>query len=150
LKKCRPQTRSARHRHGELDHGQGRCVGGQDGLVATDAVERAEELLLDAQVLHHRLDHQLAELQLRQLGDAPHAAEGGVTLVPGELALVDLAAEGLLQAGQTGVGAGGRAAADHHLETRPCRHLGDALAHQPGPDDPNALDVHESGFSCSL
>ena len=49
--------------HGQLDDRQGGGVGGQDGAVGGDPVELVEQLLLDGQVLDHRLDDQVDVLQ---------------------------------------------------------------------------------------
>ena len=55
------------HRH--LDHGQRRRVGGEDRVVAADAVELAEEVLLGVEVLDDRLEHEVAVGELAEVGD---------------------------------------------------------------------------------
>ena len=61
LKKWTPHTWSGRLVSMAISTtGQGRGVGGEDGVVLADVVELAEELLLDVEVLDDRLDDEVA------------------------------------------------------------------------------------------
>ena len=53
--------------HGQLHHREGGGVGGEDALGLHDVVEAGEELLLHRQVLHHRLEHEVAVVQRVQV-----------------------------------------------------------------------------------
>ena len=94
LKKCMPTTRS------------GVCVASAicvtesaEVLVAriagggSEAVELAEQLALDLEILEGRLDHELAAREVGELGRQRQAAERGVLLVLGQPPLLDAAAE---------------------------------------------------------
>ena len=55
-------------RDGDLGHRQGRGVRREDSLLADYRIERSEDLLLERQLLGHRLDDELAGGQLPQVG----------------------------------------------------------------------------------
>ena len=73
-------------------------------MVAADAVELGEEVLLHAEVLDHRLDDEVALRQRAEVRDRVHPGERRVAVGLGELALLDLPAERLLHAGDHAVG----------------------------------------------
>ncbi|MBC8070395.1 MAG: DUF3488 domain-containing protein, partial [Deltaproteobacteria bacterium] len=73
----------------DLVHVEGRGVGGEDRARLHHLVERLEHLLLDTQVLEHRLDHQVGVrdlLVVERALDEPHAL---VELLLRELALLE-------------------------------------------------------------
>ena len=127
--------------HGQLDDGQGRRVRGQDGVGSHRLAQLGEEPLLDGQVLHDRLDHEVAVGEVGQVRWRSNPGEGGVTVGLVELALVDLlgqrCARGLAIVAST-VACSRLRSTTSWLGLR--RHLGDAGTHDPGADDrPRAL-----------
>ena len=94
LKKCMPTTRSGVCvAVGDLRDRERRGVRGEDRGRRDEAVELAEELALDLEILEGRLDHELAVREVGELGRQRQAAERGVLLVLGQPLLLDSAAE---------------------------------------------------------
>ncbi len=62
--------------HGQLHDGDGRRVGGEDGVVGHHLVEGGEDLELERLRLRHRLQHQLAVGQVGEVGGEPDAGQG--------------------------------------------------------------------------
>ena len=136
LKKCRPDHPVGPvGAHGQVDDGEGRRVGGEDGLLHAQQVELPEQLALGGQVLDDRLDDQAAQLEVLQVGGGADPAQGLVGVGRRQLVLVDLELEGLGQPGKGGVGAGLGTAPDDDLEAGLGRHFGDAGGHHPGSGD---------------
>ena len=82
LKKCMPTTRSGVCvAVGDLRDRERRRVGGQDRGRGDEAVELAEQLALDLEVLEGGLDHELAVRQVGELGGQRQPSERGVLLV---------------------------------------------------------------------
>ena len=59
---------------GDLGDRQRRGVGGEDRVLRADLVELAEQLALDAQVLEHRLDHEVGRRRDRRATSCATAA----------------------------------------------------------------------------
>ena len=112
-------------------------------MLGTDAVELGEEVLLGGEVLDDRLDDEVALLELAEIGDRAHPSQHRVALGRFELAPVDLLRQRLLEPGDHRVGGALRAAPQHDLDPGLGRDLGDARAHDPRTDDPDALDRHD-------
>ena len=127
--------------HGHLDDREGRGVGGQDGVVAGDPVELVEQLLLDGQVLDHRLDDQVARPFRAPRSEVPvtrpraWSRSSSVFLPFSTCRLSDFS-----MAASGGVGRRLASGPQHHLEPADGGRLGDARAHDPRTDDSHACD----------
>ena len=77
-----------------------------------------------------------------EVGHAADQSQRGIALRLGQLPLVDLLAERLLETLHHPVRPGLGPAAEDDLVAVLAGHLGDAGTHGPGADDPDALDVH--------
>ena len=84
---------------GEAGHGQGVGAGREDRLGAHDAVERAEDLLLDLVRLRRHLDDEVGVGRGPQVGEGAEAGEGVRALLLGEPAALHGAGGGGLQGG---------------------------------------------------
>ena len=126
---------------------QGRGIGGDDGARLADFAQLAADLLLQAEILEHRLDHQIAitkvgmgQTALKQshaLGHlvGGHFAPGGAGLViaphDAQPAVQRLGADLHQAHGDPGIG-------EVH---------GDAAAHGAGADDANLSDMSQNHSS---
>ena len=126
--------------HRQLDDREGRRVRGEDRLVLDGEVEPAEQLLLDVEVLDDRLEDEIAVGQRVQVVRGRDPREDLVALALVELAPLDLLVERLAEPGDHGIGGLLLTGPEDHLDARLGRHLRDAGSHDPGADDPQALD----------
>ena len=108
----------------------------------THPVERGERLVLECLILRHGFDDQVAGLQ----GLHPHAAgdasEYRVARLRVQLGLLDEAVERLPETAEPALQQRIVGFDDDGVETRLRRHLHDARAHEPTPDDADPFDVH--------
>ena len=143
LKKWTPHTLSGRPvSMASSITGQRRGVGGQDGAVLADAVELVEQVLLGGQVLDDRLDDEVAVGQLAEVGRGRDPAEGGLAVLVGRACPSRPAWPATSRGRPPWRRPSPAAGAQHHLVAGLGRHLGDARAHDPRPDDAHALDRH--------
>ena len=91
--------------HGHLDHREGGGVGGEDGVGTADAVELAEQGLLDLEVLDHGFDHEVAAGEIGEVGGGGDPGERGIGVGLLAAALLDLTGQRLGEAGDHGLGA---------------------------------------------
>ncbi len=125
---------------GEVGDGQRRGGRRQDGTRLADAVQVGEQLILDADLLGDRLDHDVDVTEGLALGRAGEAAEDGVRLTLVDPTLVDLTGQvlGDLRAHRVDLVAG----AGHVGDGEPVHRedLDDAAGHRAGADDADGLD----------
>src|SRR5690606_25529705 len=123
-------------RHGrDLGDRDGGGVGGEDGVVPHDLVERAEDVVLDFQLLEDGLDDDVGVGAGVQVGGRGDAGEGGVGVVRLHPALADeLVVRPLDAVGAPRERFVGDVAQDD-LPARLSGDLGDAGPHETGPDD---------------
>ena len=130
-------------RRGALrDHGQRGGVGGEDRAVLDDPVDLAPHRELLVEVLGDRLDDEVA---VGEVGVVERPLDAPADLVRGgllELALLDRAAELLLDLPEPLVERALVDLADDHVIARLRRGLCDSVAHEAAADDPHLLDVH--------
>jgi hypothetical protein len=122
LKKCIPTTRS--------------------GALVPAAIPVTEQLALHLEVFECGLDHQLAPGQLGKVGRERQAFESGALLIPGEPALLDSAAEVVVDPLARALAELWRDLAADDLEARLRADLRDPGTHRAEPDDPDPLDLH--------
>ncbi len=142
LKKWRPTTRSgcsrpARHR---LDR-ERRRVRDQQALGGHDALERAEDVLLDGELLEDRLEHEVAA----RVGVDPSAGGDDRAEEPrlplGEPSLRDQAGELAVDRGDGLLGTLGVDVREHDRDLEAAEEQRRELGrHQPRADDADALD----------
>ncbi len=121
-------------RRGDLGHRQRRRVRGEDRIGTADPVQIREESELRLELFDDRLDHEVAVCERLELGDRRETTHGGVALVPGYQALVDLAAEELRDARGSSGAELGRDLPSDRLVARLDRELGDPRAHRTEAD----------------
>ena len=80
--------------NGDLGDRQGGGVGREDGVLVDDLVELGEDVLLQVEVLRHRLDDELAVLEVVEVRGELHARDEGRLVLLGELAAGDGTARG--------------------------------------------------------
>ena len=86
-------------------------------------------MLLGPEVLDDRLEHQLAVLQLREVGHRPDPTQDRLGVRGGELALLDLAPERLADLGAATLGRLQGSAADGDIEAGFGGHLSYTRSH---------------------
>jgi hypothetical protein len=140
--------------HGQVDDRERGGVGGKDHVRPGQVVQPPEQAELGLHVLGGRLDHQVGVRHVLEVGGGPDPPEDLVPFPRIQLSAFDRAAYGPLD---------GRPSPGHPFVVRlhedevdpgPRHHLGDAGAHDPGPDDPDLVDVFwlhgSSGSSARL
>ena len=141
LKKWTPMTRPGWALAVEISvTRQRRGVGGQDRLGRDDALELLEDLLLDLERLHDRLDHEVGVVRSLSVGAERDPAQQVGLLGLGDLLALDRAAGRVLEV---------LAPAGHRLvvlldtddgEPVAGEHLGDAGTHGAEADDPDGRE----------
>jgi hypothetical protein len=129
-------------RVGDLRHRKRRGVRGEDRGRRQDAVELAEELALDVEVLERGLDHELAAGKVGELSGEREAPEGRVLLVLREAFLLDPAREVVVDAPARGLAELERHIAADDLETGLEADLRNPGTHRAEPDYADASDLH--------
>lgn len=125
---------------GQTRHGEGVGTGGQDGVRAHDAVQRAEDLLLDVVRLRGHLDDQVGVGRGGEVGGGAEAAEDVLALLTGEPFAPHGAGGGGFERGD---GLDGRGLADVDADDVAAgagEDLGDAGAHGAEADDGDGLE----------
>ena len=120
---------------GDGGHGERRSVGGEDAVLADDALELGEQGLLRREVLDDDLDHEVAGRHRRGAVDHLDPAHGRRMRLLREAALLHRALEHL---GDEGLGLRRRARArigHPHAHAAGRGDLGDAAPHGAGADD---------------
>ena len=106
-----------------------------------DAVELLEDLLLDLQRLHHRLDDEVGVLELLERGGEGDPAEQRLLLLLGQLAPRDGARGGVLEVLAPALDALLVDLDAHDVVAVAGEHLRDAGAHGAQSDDADRLEV---------
>ena len=137
-----PVRAAGQNRH--LRDAQRRGIAGKDRLVTARLVERNEHLALGIDVLGHRLDHQLARGQRREVGGPLQVPGGSVHRRLVELATLNRLGDRCSDTPQ----AGGQEFVVDLTDDRAVARLGDdlsdAAAHEPAADDANTIDAGHS------
>jgi len=131
---------------GDAADGNRGGVGGQDGLRAAEGVQVPEELELDLLVFRGRLHHEVGRREVLQVGAGPDAAEDGVLVRRRQFALFHLATEVLFDGGHAPLNELVLDVVHDHVQAAGGGHLGDPVAHLPGADDAEGIDLHDSSF----
>ena len=147
LHRCRVEEVHADHatraRVGRRDLGdrERRGVGGQDGVLGDDPVELLEDLLLDLQRLHDRLDDEVGVLELLDRRGEADPVVQRLRLVLAELAARDRAGGGVLE---VLTAAGDAVVVDLHADDGVAvagEHLRDPGTHGAQSDNADGLEV---------
>jgi hypothetical protein len=122
-------------RRGDGGHLQRGGVGREDALGRHDALEVREELAFRGELLHDRLDHHLARIDVRE--DVRDLDPLGRRLgrVGRQTALLGKLRQHLPNVVARGGGGLRSGVVEHHPDAGLGRDLGDAASHDPGPDD---------------
>ena len=107
----------------------------------TQRIELGEQRPLHREVFDDALDHEVARRQVGEVVGGDDPGEDRAALVGVEPALGDLAVEPGGDRGDRGVGRLAGARSQHHVVTGTGRHLRQATAHDPRPDDSHREDV---------
>ena len=124
---------------GDLGDGQRRGVGGQDGVISDDLVQRGEHLALQLQPLDHGLDHQVALGERLQRRGERDPVEQRLLLVDAQLAALHRSVGGVLDVPATALGRVLVALHADHGQPVPREHLGDPGAHRTETDHTHRL-----------
>ena len=143
----RAEKMQPQHLFGPTGHGsdgvdiQCRSVAGQDGVGLERAVQGAEDLLLERQVLVHRFDHQVGfgEVVIGRYLAHPRQASVGLGLI--DTALGHLLYPSLRDHRQAGFGGAGVVVQPQHRKACTGQADNDAAAHGAGADHRRLLNV---------
>ena len=108
--------------------------------MATDAVEIAQHLRFDLELLHHRLHHQVdfgSSVRAGRCGDSGH---GLVVLALVDLLLRQQSTEALADLLDSGLEGALRHVDHDHIETAEGGHLGNSMTHGACTDHANRVD----------
>src|SRR5207244_578375 len=128
----------------EVADGQRRGVGGEDRLVLHDVVETHEEVPLDRELLHDRLDQQVDVREVVEMGRPAEPLEERAMVGRAQLAALDVLLELLLHAPALRVEAAWRRLGEDGLEAGAGRRLRDAESHLSGTEDADFADLHRA------
>ena len=119
----------ALHDVGDRDH---RGVAGEDGVGADVRLDLGEQLLLERQILKHRLDHIVGVAHGGgEIGDRRHAVDRAFVVAE----VLEIGEDAMLRRRQRLL----EGIVDRHIVAGEREHLRDAVAHQAGADDGDAL-----------
>ena len=141
-KKCTPMKSSGLSEvSGERGDRQSRGVAGEDDVGAEHGLRLLRRLGLHRAVLEHRLDDEVAALELRVVGGRLDAREQRLLVGRLGAALGDLRAHDLVRIGLALVGRFLVAVDQHDLEPGVGRDIGDARAHEARAEHADLLEV---------
>ena len=134
-----------RRRGGDLRHRQRRRVRREHGSRVADPFELDEERALRAELLHDRLDHEVARREVGEVGRRRQAPERGLALVLRLLSLFDLPGEKVADPPRGGVGEVCRHLPADDLEAGFDPDLRDSGPHRAEADDSDPLHGRRHG-----
>ena len=126
--------------------GDGRSVGGQDGLGLAQAVQLGKDVLLDLQVLDGGLNHQVGVRSGGQIGGEAHVSQDVGLLGLVHLALGNQLLQPLVQAGLGSLDDGVVDVAHHHVIAAAGKHLGNVQTHGAAANDNNLFHRNFSPY----
>src|SRR5829696_4829183 len=126
---------------GRSDGGDGNRtgVGREHRAVAADAVEIAEDLLLDLDLFEDGLDDDVGVGDGVEVGRRADPRQRGVAIVGADPALLYEAGRALADRVDTATQRFVGDVTQDHLPSRLCSDLRDTRSHEPGPDDGDSL-----------
>ncbi|CAD5252737.1 conserved hypothetical protein [Bosea sp. 62] len=128
-------------RRGEPRDRDRRGVRGQDRVGAQMGADGGENLALHLLALGRSLDHEVARTQILQLRRRDDPAHRRAAVLVGDGALGDLPGHVAIDRRQRRVDALFGDVVQPDVEARDRGDMGDAVAHLPGPDDADGLDL---------
>ena len=129
----------------DLRHGEGRRIRREHGIRADDRLELGEEPSLRLELLHDRLDHEVAACELGELGRQREPTDGIVAGGLLERPLLDLAREEVRDAVASALGEVERDLAADRLDAGLDAELRDPGTHRTEPYDADPRDLPRHG-----
>ena len=126
----------------DLGHGEGRRVRGQDRIRPSQAVQLAEHLALEVELLQHGLDHEVAVGEIRELGRQAQPGQRRVPLSLRQAAFLDTTGEIALDRRASPLTELGAHLVSDRLETSLNADLRDSGAHRAEADHAHLADLH--------
>ena len=130
-------------RRPHVGDGERARVGRDDGALSKHGVQAPEQLVLLLAVFGNGLDHQVANLKLRESPGLTNPAHHRVSFLGGGLALLDACVEEGAHLAHAGFHGRGVGLEHHRFLAAPGADDGDVRPHRSQTDDAYLLNLHE-------
>ena len=127
-----------------------RGIGGDDRFRLQRRAQIGEDLALDVFLLGRGLDHESQAAMASYFSAGLMRAERGLAVVVADRLLADLPRHVAVDGRHAGLDAVARHVVQHHRIARQRADMGDAVAHLPGADHPDTLNIQRHVFVRSM